>query len=331
MTVMYINKQGSLLKYSNKNLIVEYQGQKLEKIPLMYINKVLVFGNIQVTSQTLSMLLENGIDLSFFSYKGKLRGGLSSLKSKNIYLRLAHFERFNDKKFRINLIKQVVRAKLSNQLAIIKKYQSNYPLIDLDVKSQINTLEKVIEEIYNRFEVDELMGLEGAGSAAYFKFFSKVVKGDFIFDGRKYYPSPDPVNAMLSLGYVMITNEIASLLEASSFDPFLGFFHGIRYGRQSLPLDLVEEFRQPIIDLFTLKLINKKVFSKDDFEYHNDGSCYFLEDSLKKYFSKYEDLMCESVKDINQEEKTWRDFFKRQVERFSDSLINDAIYQPFLI
>ena len=327
MTNIYITKQGSILRHSDKSLIIEYQKEKVEQIPLLYVDRILIFGNIQVTTQTIGLLLENGIDLSFFSYRGKLKGNLCSNKSKNVFVRLAQVEKFKDKNFKISLIREIVRGKLNNQLKLVKKYSYYYEKEDFS--SEIKTIEKVTEELDNRIEVDELMGLEGAGSVAYFKFFSKVMKGDFVFEGRKYYPSTDPINAMLSLGYTMITNEISGLLEANSFDPYIGFFHGIRYGRQSLPLDLVEEFRQPVVDNFTLKLINKKVFTKVDFEINNDGSCYFTEASLKTYFSKYEDLMNKIVKDDNSGEKNYRDFFKRQVERLSKVLMNNEKYQAF--
>ncbi|MCP4659182.1 MAG: CRISPR-associated endonuclease Cas1, partial [bacterium] len=69
-----------------------------------------------------------------------------------------------------------------------------------------------------------------------------------------------------SFGYVLLTNEIAALLEARGFDPAIGFFHGIRYGRQSLSLDMVEVFRQPVIDRLTLRLLNRGQFTPEDFE-----------------------------------------------------------------
>ena len=328
MSSMYLVKQGSILRSSSEQLIIEYKGHILEKIPIIYIDKILIFGNIQVTSQTISLLLEKDIDVAFLSSKGKLKGSLCANKSKNIYIRLAQFEKFKDMNFKLKLIKEIVKTKLFNQLKVIKKYSYIYPEITLD--SEISTINKIIPLVDERFEVDEIMGYEGAGSAAYFKFFSKIMRGDFIFEGRKMHPSTDPVNAMLSLGYVMLTNEIASLLESSSFDPYFGFFHGIRYGRQSLPLDIIEEFRQPFIDMFTLKLINKKVFTKKDFEVHNDGSCIFIEDSLKKYFSLYEEYMNELTSDYDMNEQSRRNFLKRQVERLSDSVLTEYGYKAFL-
>lgn len=329
MNNIYLMKQGSILRSSSEQIIIEYKGAILEKIPIIYIDRVLVFGNIQVTAQAISLLLEKDIDVTFLSLRGKLKGSLCANKSKNIYVRLAQFEKFKDMNFRLKLIKEVVRNKLLNQLKVIKKYSYIYPEISLD--SELFTINKIISSVDERFEINEIMGYEGAGSVAYFKFFSKIMRGDFIFEGRKMHPSPDPINAMLSLGYVMLTNELASLLESSSFDPYFGFFHGIRYGRQSLPLDIIEEFRQPFIDMFTLKLINKKIFTKKDFEVHNDGSCNFIEDSLKKYFSLYDEYMNELTKDYNLEEKSRRGFLKRQVERLSDSVLTEYGYEAFLL
>lgn len=85
------------------------------------------------------------------------------------------------------------------------------------------------------------------------------------FPGRRRRPPTDPANALLSLGYVILGNEIGALLEARGFDPAVGFVHGVRYGRQSLALDVVEAFRQPIIDRLTLRLLNLRQIQPDDF------------------------------------------------------------------
>ena len=82
-----------------------------------------------------------------------------------------------------------------------------------------------------------------------------------VFNERNRRPTRDPVNVILSLGYTFLTREVCSVPEAESFEPCLGFLHGIRYGRNSLALDLVEEFRQPVVDRLVLMLFNKQVLS----------------------------------------------------------------------
>ena len=153
------------------------------------------------------------------------------------------------------------------------------------------------------------------------------------------HPSPDPVNALLSLGYTLVTNELASLAEAIGFDPFIGFLHGFRYGRQSLPLDLVEEFRQPIVDMLTLNLLNKRVLSPDDFIIQKNKAMYLTKEGLKKYLAAYEKRMTKSFVDKTEDIGTgdgdkdinFRDCLKRQVSRLQKTLLYKKEYVPFLV
>ncbi len=97
-----------------------------------------------------------------------------------------------------------------------------------------------------------------------------------------------PVNTLLSFGYTLASNEIASLLDGIGFDPYIGFFHKSKYGRPSLAADLLEEFRSPIVDRLTLKLINNRVLTENDFYFHKpSGSMYLKRTALKCYFTEY--------------------------------------------
>jgi CRISPR-associated protein Cas1 len=323
---LYLNKQGSILKHSDQVLLIEFNKETLLKVPIMYVDRILVFGNVQINTQTISLVLKSGIDISFLSYGGKLRGTLSAVKSKNVFLRLTQFERFKDEEYKTLLIRETVLTKLNNQVEVIKKYKYSYP--ELDLHEQIDNISETMLKLDQTHDTEVLRGYEGIASKFYFEFFRKSVKSDLSFEKRTHYPSTDPINAMLSLGYVMLTNEISSLLESASFDPYIGFYHGIRYGRESLALDLVEEFRHPLVDMFVLKLINRKEFVKDDFEIRSNGGCYFLEDKCKEFFTKYENNMNQIVKK-DDNNKTWRDIVRLQINKFEEAVMSKIKYEGF--
>lgn len=92
------------------------------------------------------------------------------------------------------------------------------------------------------------MGAEGIATATYFRAFGKMFRKGLQFEHRTRRPPKDPVNAVLSFGYTLLTNEMFSLVTAHGMDPYIGNLHGISYGRPSLALDLVEEFRHSFID-----------------------------------------------------------------------------------
>jgi CRISPR-associated protein Cas1 len=171
------------------------------------------------------------------------------------------------------------------------------------------------------------MGLEGAITGTYYRCFGRMIRKGFSFERRTRRPPLDPVNALLSLGYAMITNEIAALLESAGFDPFIGFLHGFRYGRQSLPLDLVEEFRHSVVDALTLNLLNKCSFKQDDFYRAEDGACFLQKEAFKRYLTFYEEHL---DKPRGEEKKSFRDLFKIQVEKIEKAVLNNQEYDPFL-
>jgi CRISPR-associated protein Cas1 len=145
------------------------------------------------------------------------------------------------------------------------------------------------------------------------------------FDKRTRRPPKDPVNALLSFGYSLITNEIHSLVAGHGFDPFIGYLHGMSYGRPSLALDLVEEFRQPIVDRFTLRIINHKIITREDFT-NREGGIYLSDSGRKRYFEHYDKLI---NRKSGSPPMNLRDHFKHQIRLLSKTLQNRSIYKPY--
>jgi CRISPR-associated protein Cas1 len=132
------------------------------------------------------------------------------------------------------------------------------------------------------------------------------------------------------LGYVLITNEIAALVESVGFDPFIGFLHGLRYGRQSLPLDLVEEFRYPVIDGLVQSIINTGSVKEADFHKESKGAVLLNKEALKRFLTLYEERM-EKLFREKDTYTSYRKVFRMQVEKMEHAVLNREQYQPFLV
>ena len=85
---------------------------------------------------------------------------------------------------------------------------------------------------------------------------------------------------MLNYSYAILASEVLKSLHISGLDPYAGFLHSDRYARKSLVFDLMEEFRQQIVDKSVLKLINRNQIHEDDFE-QNEGMMYIHESCRK--------------------------------------------------
>lgn len=142
----------------------------------------------------------------------------------------------------------------------------------------------------NANNVDEARGIEGEAAAVYFSVFNDLIRGPgFAFGGRVRRPPTDPVNAMLSFAYSLITQECVSALAGVGLDPYVGFLHKDRPGRTSLALDLLEEFRASWADRFVLTLVNRRQFQLADFVTESSGAVRMTDEARKQFLVAYQE------------------------------------------
>jgi len=164
--------------------------------------------------------------------------------------------------------------------------------------------------------------------------FEFVIQPPWHFKGRSRRPPEDPVTAVLSFGYVVVGSQIQMLMDGIGLDPYLGFYHQVDYGRPSLALDLLEEFRHPLVDRLAASLFNKGVFEEADFfkpaspQGSSTPAVYLSTSGKRKFFLHYEKTLGE----ISPELKSGEGFFplfQRQIQGLIRAIQEDAPYQPF--
>ena len=331
MANLYLTEQNSILRKTGDRLIVEKDDQVLLDVPCRKIQAVLIFGNVQFTTQAVHELFEHGIEMAILTRTGRLVGQLTSPATKNIFLRIAQFSKFEDRDFRLSFSRTVVAAKITNSLNLVRLFSYNHP--EADFNAETEAMKAHIRNAADADGLDRLLGVEGTAARVYFQALGKMIRGQLGFPGRRKRPATDPVNAMLSFGYTMIFNEIASLLDGLGFDPYLGFYHSPDYGRASLAADLVEEFRAPVVDRFTLNLINNRVFTEGDFHANPRGEgVYFNREAMKRYFAEYEKYLNREFDRAGAGGKTsLRKSFRFQAENLARALQEDGVYMPFAL
>ena len=330
MQTLYITDNGLQLRRRSNRIVLKKDGKVVEEIPILNLKRILIFGNNQLTTELLRYLAGKGIEVAFLSTSGRFKFRIVPETSKNIYLRMAQHDRYRDTAYRVRMSKSIVEGKLKNQRSVLMRCQRNQPGIDLQVA--VGALRKCIEQVPEKSSIEEIMGVEGIGSRAYFEAYGRLLLGGFELSRREYYPPPDPVNALLSFGYMVLFNELSSLLEACGFDVFLGFLHGTRYGRASLATDMIEELRGPVIDRLVLYMINKGAVKPAQFSAREGKKSVRMdEDALKTYLSNYERFMTASFQDpADGKRKTYRDLVKQKVLDLERAVLNKLEYTPHL-
>ncbi|MBX9622594.1 MAG: CRISPR-associated endonuclease Cas1 [Gemmataceae bacterium] len=289
--VLYLQEPGSHVGVRSEHLVVKKDGQQIARVPIHAVRQVVVFGNVQVTTQALHTLVENEVPVAYLTGWGKFVGSLTGAGPKNVGLREAQYRRFAAPAECLLLAKAVVRAKLTNQRALLMRSLRGDDARGSD-EPAARGLHDLLAGLDRAETMDTVLGTEGQGAALYFGEFGRFLRRQppgrgFDFATRNRRPPRDPVNALLSFAYAMLAKDCFSAVGTVGFDPYKGFFHQNRHGKPSLALDLMEEFRPVIADSVVLTLINNEMVTPDDFLVWRDA-CQLTDAGRKAFFAAYE-------------------------------------------
>ena len=333
MGTVYITQEyDSFIGKTDERLTVKANKKKLLDIPLIKIDGLVIMGQATMSPTLIYELLERKIPLSFVTATGKYKGCLQPELTKNIFVRKAQWLAAGETETAIHLVRGFVRGKLKNYRSLLMRRRREYP--DLNLDTGITKLEQAIAPIDLTDSIDSLRGLEGAGSAAYFGCFDRLIKNDsFKFKSRVRRPPTDPVNSLLSLGYSLLRHDLQSAVNIVGFDPYLGYLHYERYGRPSLALDLMEEFRPLIVDAMVLNALNKEKLTPDNFTSEAISNAVSLtKEGLKIFLRLYEQKKQSKFKHpVLKRQCTYQQAFEMQARFVAKYLMQETDKYPPLI
>lgn len=232
--------------------------------------------------------VQRGVSLAFCTPRGRFLARVSGESSGNVLLRRTQYRTADDPGPCCRIAHNMIFGKVYNTRWSVERTRRDHGLrIDESAFSNASAqLRALLPQIAAETSLEQLRGLEGAGATIYFSVFDQMILGKkplFAFSNRNRRPPLDPVNALLSFAYSLLTHDCASALESVGLDAYVGFLHRDRPGRTSFALDLMEELRPCLADRFVLTLINNRVVHRDDFQFRENGAVY-LTDSGRKVF-----------------------------------------------
>ncbi len=274
MPPLYVSTQGARLAYRDRRLVVEKEAEVIAAIPAAHVSQVILLGHVALTPSALSYLLAQGIEVVFLTVDGQYKGRLVGAERGNGLLRLRQYARVSDPEWAMGVARALVAAKLHNLCTLLRRYarRVDAPEKETALSAAAEQLADLILQAERAHTRHALNGVEGRGSAIYFSVFRHLIAvPGWRFERRVRRPPPDPVNALLSFGYTLLTRQMEWAVWTVGLDPYLGFLHRTEYNRPSLALDLIEPFRPILVDSLVLRCLNNSILRPDHFEENPDG------------------------------------------------------------
>ena len=288
--VLYIMTEGSHLHCDNGTISVKIGGSEKVRIPAHTIEAIICLCNTTVSTPFIGFCGENGISLSFHSDNGKFYGRIYGPVNGNVLLRKKQYQLIGSDQS-ADIVRNILCGKILNSRNFLLKAARG---TDEDKAERIKKAAQMLLEqadlLENSADIDSMRGIEGAAASIYFQVFDDLLKtdeADMLFEKRSRRPPENSTNAMLSLLYTLLTLNCIAALETFGLDSYMGYLHELHPGRESLAMDLIEEFRAPLVDRFVLNLINRGQIKKDDFE-RTPGGVMLCKSSRKKLLELWE-------------------------------------------
>lgn len=289
LNTLYITRQESYIHKDRETIVVKNGDTKLGQFPALTVGNILCFGQISVSPFLMGYCGEQGIGLAFYTEYGRFLARVQGKQTGNVFLRRAQYRWADDPVKSVSIARLMVGAKIANCRAVLMREIRNHG-DNAVIQSASNRLQGSLRRVEHAVDVPEVMGIEGEAANVYFGVFNELLRGSgFDFSGRVRRPPTDPVNALLSFVYSLISNECASALQGVGLDPYVGFLHQDRPGRASLALDLLEEFRASWADRFVLTLINRGQVRRSDFVQEASGAVRLTDDARKTLLTAYQE------------------------------------------
>ncbi|HEU5014794.1 MAG TPA: type I-D CRISPR-associated endonuclease Cas1d [Roseiflexaceae bacterium] len=347
MGTLYLSEQYSVVKCEGEALRVQIPARdgaaaRVARVPLNKVDQVVVWGDITLTAPALHMLLEQRIAIHFLSHWGKSYGSLIPDPTKNALLHLSHYAAHSDLSRRFPIARAMISGKLTNMRTALLRY--NRKLEAPAIETAAAELRHVLRQLAalptpaaaapgdRMHGLGALFGLEGSGSSAYFGVFGTLLRDPWSFPGRVRRPPTDPVNALLSFGYTVLTNQIVSLICTVGLNPYIGMLHQPGYGKPALALDLVEEFRPLVVDSVVISMLNNRMLKENDFT--AEMGAYRLRDDARRLFlQQIEDRLNEQIQHpLFGYRTTYRRCIELQVRVLAKALMGEIPqYVPFIV
>lgn len=292
LNTLYVQTPGASLYLEGESVrIVVPDDVRRRTLPLRRLESIVVFGNVQVSSQLLSRCAEDGRPVVWMTLGGRFLARVDGPTRGNVLLRHAQHLSYSDSTSRIAIARACAAGKIQNSRQVVLRGARDADDRKQELRDLAEDLADSLERARRAADLDTILGIEGRAARTYFGAFGLLLRGDLglpTFSVRTKRPATDPINALLSFLYGLLRSAVHGAAEQVGLDSYVGFLHGLRPGKPSLALDLMEEFRPPLADRLALTLLNRRQLRAEHFESLPGGAVQLTEDGRKLVLTEWQ-------------------------------------------
>ncbi len=284
---IHVTSPKATVRKSGKTLVIDERDGEKQVIPLHDVGTITLYGNAQMTTQTLHLCTSQGIQVHWMTGGGKYVGSVVNAAG-GVQRKLRQYAGLTDQDTCLRLAVAVAKAKIESQLKYMMRLSRGK--FREEIQSELDTMHECIKKSAKAESLDVLRGWEGLAGRAYFSCLSFLLKDNtrgLNFDGRNRRPPKDPANAILSFLYSLLYRDCVKAIVIVGLDACIGFYHQPRSTSYPLALDLMELFRVSLCDTVLIGSVNRNQWEDSDFS-RTGPQCWLSDSGRKKAIELYE-------------------------------------------
>jgi CRISPR-associated protein Cas1 len=264
---LIISGFGAFMGKKGERLIVKLGKKVIYEFPLFRLSEVSVTSRgVTLSSDLLMELCQRGVQINFLHGTGKPYAKITSpMLSATVQARREQIAALEDERgARFSVL--VVSNKIANQVKLLRYFGKYLKTSSPKTYGRIQSISRELDSLARKAGKvrgtrtavvrKELLGIEGNSGRLYWQGVQAIVARKVEFMGRVHRGATDAVNSLLNYGYGILYSQVWGAVITAGLEPFVGFLHVDRPGKPSLVLDLVEEFRQPVVDRTVISHVN---------------------------------------------------------------------------
>jgi len=274
---LIVEGKGLFIGKHQGRICVSRQQKTLQEMPLIHLKQIVVVDSgIGISSDVVRVCSEEGIPIHFISKRGSTLAGLYATGlNATILTRRAQLLAYTTP-VGVVVSKAFVAGKIANQANLLRYFAKSrseeMPELCQEILFVVGELRDAQQAISDLTQTsmqdarEQLLSIEGRAAQGYWHIVQSILAATLQWPGRETRGAKDLFNALLNYGYGVLYAQVEQALLLAGLDPYAGFLHTDRPGKSSLVLDMIEEFRQCVVDRTIIGLLNKRVPLEQDEE-----------------------------------------------------------------